>query len=88
MTQAQILGLVRAVLTSLGGALVTQGIVTNAQLSDVIGAILIIGGAVWSYLQKKQAHAALITAAATGVIAPPTATSTLTSPHDVSNVRA
>lgn len=81
MTQAQILGIVRAILTSLGGALVTQGIVTNAQLSDVIGAILIVGGAVWSWLQKKQAHAALVTSVATGVVTPEKATSTLTSPH-------
>lgn len=81
MTQAQILGIVRAILTSAGGALITQGIVTDAQLNDVIGAILIVGGALWSYLQKKQAHAALVTAAATGKVEPATATSSLTSPH-------
>jgi hypothetical protein len=81
MDQATLLGILRAVLTSAGGALVANGVFTSAQWSDVVGAVLIIGGAAWSYIQKRQAHAALVTAAATNIPAPATIASTLTSPH-------
>jgi hypothetical protein len=46
-------GLLRHVLTFLGGYLVTQGIVDEAVLSEVVGAVITITGFVWSWLDKQ-----------------------------------
>jgi len=78
MTQAELLGILRAALTAGGGYLVTSGVFTSAQWQDVVGAVLIVGGALWSYIQKKQAHAALVTAAKTQVATPATIASPIT----------
>lgn len=81
MTQAEMLGIVRAVLTSAGGGLVANGVVSSADWQTIVGAVVIVAGALWSWLQKKQAHTALVNAAQTGVIAPATATSAISPAH-------
>lgn len=45
-------GLIRHGLTTAGGGLVTQGLVTNDQLQTAIGALLTLAGVVWSVGEK------------------------------------
>lgn len=55
MNGQQIQGIVRHILTTLGGSLVTAGVVTEGQLETLIGALVIVGGVAWSCWQKRQA---------------------------------
>jgi hypothetical protein len=72
MSQAEVLGIIRALLTSVGGGLVTSGVFTSAQWQEIVGALVVVAGGLWSWIQKRQAHAALQTAAKTGVPVPAT----------------
>ena len=47
-------GIVRHLLTAGGGALVTKGAISDAQLELAIGAIITIAGVIWSALAKKK----------------------------------
>ena len=47
--------LARHLLTTLGGIAVTKGLIDESQLEPVAGALLIIGGVVWSIVQKQRA---------------------------------
>ena len=47
--------LARHLLTTAGGMLVTKGLVDPAQVDPLIGADLVIGGVVWSIVQKQRA---------------------------------
>jgi len=47
-------GLIRHGLTFVGGVLVSKGYIDEAVLQEVIGAIMTLGGFVWSYLDKKK----------------------------------
>jgi hypothetical protein len=47
--------LARHLLTTLGGIIVTKGWIDSSQLEPITGAILIIGGVVWSVIQKQRA---------------------------------
>jgi len=47
-------GLLRHVLTFLGGYLVTKGIIDEATLSEVVGSIITLTGFVWSWLDKSE----------------------------------
>lgn len=49
----QILGVIRHVLTFVGGFLVTKGLVDDATLSQGIGALISLMGVVWSVVDKK-----------------------------------
>ncbi len=49
-----LLGIVRHVLTTAGGALVTQGLLSSDQLNAAVGAIITLAGAVWSVLSKRK----------------------------------
>ena len=50
----QIQGVVRAVLTALGGWMVGKGYFDQTAVNDLVGAVLVIGGAVWSVMHKRQ----------------------------------
>jgi len=50
----KIQGLIRHILTFLGGYLVTQGIIDEQTLTEVVGAIITISGFVWSWISKKE----------------------------------
>ena len=45
----------RHVLTTLGGMAVAKGWIDSSQIEPVAGALLVIGGVVWSVLQKQKA---------------------------------
>lgn len=47
-------GLLRHVLTFLGGYLVTQGVIDEAILAEVVGAIITLTGFVWSWTTKGE----------------------------------
>jgi len=55
MTKVQVLGLVRHVLTFVGGILITKGIIDDAQSSEIIGAAITLVGSAWSVLSKRVA---------------------------------
>lgn len=50
----KVAGLIRHVLTFLGGYLVTKGIIDEGTLQEVIGAIITLSGFVWSFISKKE----------------------------------
>lgn len=57
---------IRAILTSLGGALVANGYVTSAQLQSAIGAAIALAAVAWSVYSNHQTRAANAVAAVTG----------------------
>jgi hypothetical protein len=62
MNADDVQGIIRHLLTTAGGALVTSGAITNGQLQDAIGAVMVLGGLAWSLYQKRQQRAALAAA--------------------------
>lgn len=57
MNKDQVLGLVRHVLTFLGGFLITKGVIDEATSVEAIGAIVTLIGSVWSVASKVQKKA-------------------------------
>lgn len=64
MSQDDILGILRHVLTTAGGALVTDGVLTSSQLHDGVGAVIVIAGIAWSLVNKMQHRRAIAAAQA------------------------
>lgn len=54
MNNEILLGLVRHILTAIGGVLVAKGSVDQSTVETVIGGIVAIVGAVWSVFSKKK----------------------------------
>ena len=55
LTKEQLLGIVRHGLTFVGGLLLMKGLVDEAMLSEISGAVITLTGAIWSVISKKQA---------------------------------
>lgn len=55
MNGEQIAGIVRAVISAVGGYLIGKGIVDAATVTAVAGAAATIAAAVWSVVSKKPA---------------------------------
>ena len=53
MNKEQIMGLVRHVLTFVGGVVVAKGLASDAMTTELIGGIMTVVGAAWSILSKK-----------------------------------
>lgn len=53
MTTEQKLGVIRHGLTALGGVFVARGQVQDGQIGEVVGALMVIIGFVWSLLSKR-----------------------------------
>lgn len=51
---AAILGIVRHVLTGLGGAAVASGWMTDGMVTELVGGIVTVAGVVWSIINKRQ----------------------------------
>ena len=47
-------GIVRHILTALGGALVTKGTLAESELELAIGAIIALAGVIWSAFAKRR----------------------------------
>lgn len=54
MNTEQILGIARHVLTTLGGGLVSAGLVSADDLNTVVGALVVVAGSVWSWYAKRK----------------------------------
>jgi len=57
MTWDIIWGIARAILAGLGGLLVAKGYIDNGVLEQVLGAIGVVGSAVWSVVTKFKTPA-------------------------------
>lgn len=53
MKKEIVFGIIRHTLTFVGGILVLKGIVDEATLSEITGAIITLVGGIWSVLEKK-----------------------------------
>jgi hypothetical protein len=53
----QIAGIIRHILTSMGGALVAAGYLTSDEWTAVAGALAVLIGIVWSIITKRLANA-------------------------------
>ena len=54
MKQEQALGILRHVLTFVGGVLMAKGIVTEGWVADTVGALMTLIGSVWSVAAKNN----------------------------------
>ena len=58
MNREQALGAVRHVLTGLGGAFLSLGIVgTEDEWSTIVGGVITVGGIVWSWVSPEKQSA-------------------------------
>ena len=55
LTKEQILGIVRHTLTFIGGIVIARGLVDETLVTECIGGILTLAGAIWSIIDKKAA---------------------------------
>ena len=53
MKKEQLLGIVRHVLTFVGGILVARGLATDVLSNELIGAAMTLVGGIWSITSKK-----------------------------------
>ncbi len=56
ITSEQFAGILRAVLAAAAGFAISKGLVDEATATAVIGGVVTIGVAVWSFLSKKPAQ--------------------------------
>jgi hypothetical protein len=68
---AIIIGLLRHVLTALGGVLVSKGVFSADIFEQIIGALMTIVGGVWSAAQKVQDPSASTIVNSGGSVTPP-----------------
>ena len=54
MTKEQILGIIRHVLTFVGGVLVAKGLASEALSQELVGATATLIGGVWSIIEKNK----------------------------------
>jgi hypothetical protein len=54
MNKEQVLGIVRHILTFAGGIVVSKGLLDEATMTAVVGAVITIGGALWSILAPEK----------------------------------
>jgi hypothetical protein len=53
LTKEQVLGIVRHTLTFIGGIVIARGLVDETLVTEVIGGVLTLTGAIWSIIDKK-----------------------------------
>ena len=54
MNKNQIVGIVRHALTFIGGIIVTNGLIDESTLLEIVGSISTLIGAVWSIIEKTK----------------------------------
>jgi hypothetical protein len=69
MTKEQILGVVRHLLTFFGGILVTKGLVDETIVTEIIGGLSTLIGAIWSFFSKTVVTTPIVTPAETPKVA-------------------
>ncbi len=53
LTQEQVLGIVRHTLTFVGGIFIAKGLVDETTVTEIIGGVITLTGAIWSIVAKK-----------------------------------
>lgn len=53
MKKEIVFGIIRHTLTFVGGILVLKGIVDEATLSEITGAVITLVGGIWSVIEKR-----------------------------------
>ena len=53
LTKEQVLGIIRHGLTFVGGVFVMQGLVDETIVTEIIGGVVTLTGAIWSIVAKK-----------------------------------
>jgi hypothetical protein len=53
MNKKQILSLIRHTLTFVGGVLITQGLVDDSQVEQIIAGVITLTGLIWGVIEKK-----------------------------------
>jgi formylmethanofuran dehydrogenase subunit C len=53
MKKEQVLGIIRHTLTFIGGIIIMKGITDEATITEIVGGIITITGAIWSIIEKK-----------------------------------
>lgn len=54
MTQEMVLGIVRHLLTTLGGLMASKGLIEGGQVEPLAGAVLVLVGFAWSVIAKRK----------------------------------
>lgn len=54
MLKEQVLGILRHILTSAGGAAVASGVVTQDQATSIIGGVVALVGVAWSIYSNRR----------------------------------
>ncbi len=54
LTKEQVLGIVRHTLTFVGGIVVMKGLVDEATVTEIIGGVMTLTGAIWSVIDKNK----------------------------------
>ena len=54
LTKEQVLGIVRHTLTFVGGIVVAKGLIDEAVVTEIVGGVLTLTGAIWSIVAKAQ----------------------------------
>lgn len=52
LTKDQVLGIIRHTLTFIGGIVVAKGLVDESTITEIIGSVLTLTGAIWSIVAK------------------------------------
>jgi hypothetical protein len=53
LTKEQVLGIIRHGLTFVGGVFVMQGLVDETIVTEIVGGVITLTGAIWSIVAKK-----------------------------------
>ena len=56
LTKDQLMGIVRHVITFVGGILVTKGLIDDSILTEIVGATVTLSGAIWSIVSKNKSN--------------------------------
>ncbi len=54
LTKEQVLGIVRHALTFIGGIVIARGLVDETLVTECIGGVLTLTGAIWSIINKNK----------------------------------
>jgi hypothetical protein len=54
LNKEQVMGIVRHALTFIGGIVVMKGLVDETVITEVVGGVMTLVGAIWSILDKKK----------------------------------
>jgi hypothetical protein len=55
LTQEQVLGIIRHTLTFVGGIVIARGLVDETVVTEIIGGVVTLVGAIWSIIDKNKA---------------------------------